>query len=191
MILRPPFLGFMAGIVAVFLGWTVGCRCDSGAQAELPESGSDDTTGSGTGLGARTYEGPIIDPLGELHLRPEDERFTPLVEPGQSGEGQITLGRPTVVGPLPRAEIEGVFSRFEAQLMFCYQSVLQADPHVSGAVTVVFFVQADGTVYSQSIEETQIESNDLDLCLLSEVATMQFPPPLADVRVRFPLLFEP
>lgn len=182
MTLRPLLIGAIVGCLAAVLGPMVGCRCDSGEPEEQLEAGTADTSGSANGFATTlTYDGPIIDPVG----------FSPPVENGQTERFHVTFGRPTVVGPLPRAEIEQVFSHSAAQLSFCYQSVLQVDPHLSGAVTVVFSVQSDGTVSNRFIEATEMENDDLGFCLLNEVASMRFPPPLSEALVTFPLLFEP
>lgn len=102
-------------------------------------------------------------------------------------------GQPVVLGALSKDAIDAEIKKHLAQIRYCYQRELTAQPDLSGKLVVKFVISKDGTISSASVKETTLNHPDLEACVVGRIQAMTFPEPKGGgiVIVSYPFLFRP
>jgi hypothetical protein len=110
---------------------------------------------------------------------------------GSSGAAPVPLGREAIIeGGLDRDLISGVIDRNMGQVRFCYEQALQADPGLAGRVAIAFVIGANGQVKSAAVENTTVNSKQVEECIVLRLRSWRFPLPSGgvDVKVSYPFV---
>ena len=112
---------------------------------------------------------------------------------GSAGNMPIPLGREAIIdGGLDRDVIDGVIQRNMGQIRFCYEQGLQLDASLSGRVGVKFVIGANGQIKVADVENTTLNSKQIEDCILLRLRSWKFPLPDGgvDVKVSYPFSFK-
>lgn len=139
-------------------------------------SGQGFSGGSGTGLGTGHGNGigtGVGDGIGRGGFR--------LVE-----EESI------VDGGLDKSVIAAVIQNNLAQIKYCYERQLVAEPDLFGKVVAQWTINAQGAVEGASVKQTTLNSNPVEKCMLAKISGWKFPQPKngTKVSVSYPFLFK-
>lgn len=104
---------------------------------------------------------------------------------------RILPGRTIVNGGLKRAEISRVIRRNLPRFKFCYEKQLNANPNLSGKVSVYFTIAPTGQVARATVRESTIGERRVERCVLEVTRSLRFPRPRGGgiVVVTYPFLF--
>lgn len=96
-----------------------------------------------------------------------------------------------VEGGLDREVIARVIQSELGQIRYCYERQLSASPDLYGKVQVRFTIGPEGTVLTQSVGSTTLQSPMVEGCILRRIAAWKFPKPKGgtQVLVTYPFLF--
>ena len=101
-------------------------------------------------------------------------------------EGQILEGQ----GSLSRAEIFKVIERHARAFRYCYEKQLLKDPSIHGKVVLNWTISKSGAVEAAKWKSSQIQSSEVNTCLISRLRDLHFPKPKGNaVTVDFPFVF--
>lgn len=101
----------------------------------------------------------------------------------------ITLGTEGLVeGGIDRESVMDVIRRNTGQIRFCYEQGLQQDPALAGRVFIRWIIDPNGSVKAASIQNTTLNSKQVEDCIMMRLKTWKFPLPSggAEVPVAFP-----
>lgn len=99
---------------------------------------------------------------------------------------RVGLGAPTVQGPLDSAIVRRVVARNQAQILHCYEQLLNRQPEASGRVIVEFVVVPSGSVSAASVRENATGDTGLASCIANAVRRWSYPEREAVTAVQFP-----
>ncbi len=113
----------------------------------------------------------------------------PVAEPIANGP-KVRVGEPVGASAMPQDVIRHVVHEHLRQLSACYESALEANPKLAGAVRVRFTIGPDGRVVQSHGEGLQGKVDD---CIATVISTARFPPPPngATIVVEYPFNFTP
>jgi len=95
-----------------------------------------------------------------------------------------------ISGFLSREQINRVVQANRAAIKYCYESALQREPKLSGAINAAWRVDRSGKVASVRIAKTTINSAKVEGCVLRQIKRWQFPKPDGgEVDVVYPFIF--
>ena len=102
--------------------------------------------------------------------------------------GPVEAGDPSATGALDKNIIRRYIRRNLARIRLCYERQLLVDPKLSGTVTAKFAIEPDGSVSGVSASGLHA---DVDSCVASVIAKIQFPKPRGGgyVNVTYPFRF--
>ncbi len=112
---------------------------------------------------------------------------------GSAGNMPIPLGKEAIIdGGLDRDVIDGVIQRNMGQIRFCYEQGLQLDASLSGRVGVKFVIGPNGQIKVADVENTTLNSKQIEDCILLRLRSWKFPLPDGgvDVKVSYPFSFK-
>lgn len=112
---------------------------------------------------------------------------------GSAGNMPIPLGREAIIdGGLDLDMVSEVIRRNMGQIRFCYEQGLQLDPSISGRVGVRFTIGGNGQVKVADVENTTLNSKQIEECILMRLKSWKFPLPDSgvDVKVSYPFSFK-
>jgi hypothetical protein len=112
---------------------------------------------------------------------------------GSAGNMPIALGREALIeGGLDLEMVSAVIRRNMGQVRFCYEQGLQLDPALAGRVGVKFVIGPDGMVKVADVENTTLNSQQIEQCILLRLKSWKFPLPDGgvDVKVSYPFSFK-
>lgn len=112
---------------------------------------------------------------------------------GSAGNMPIPLGREAIIeGGLDRDVIAAVINRNMGQIRFCYEQGLQMDPALAGRVGVKFVIGPNGQVKIADVENTTLNSKQIEDCVLLRLRSWKFPLPDGgvEVKVSYPFSFK-
>ena len=115
-------------------------------------------------------------------------------ESGDSDDSDSPLGgSPIVLGALDKSLIEGVIKGNLADIRYCYQQELSANPLLSGKIVIKFVIAKDGSVSKASIKASTMSSSAVESCLTERFMAFEFPEPTGGgiVIVSYPFIFNP
>ena len=112
---------------------------------------------------------------------------------GSAGNMPIPLGKEALIdGGLDLDMVSEVIRRNMGQIRFCYEQGLQLDPALAGRVGVKFIIGANGQVKIADVENTTLNSKQIEDCILLRLRSWKFPLPDGgvDVKVSYPFSFK-
>lgn len=111
---------------------------------------------------------------------------------GSAGNMPIPLGKEAIIqGGLDLDMVSDVIRRNMGQIRFCYEQGLQLDPSLAGRVGVRFTIGGNGQVKVADVENTTLNSKQIEDCILMRLKSWKFPLPDGgvDVKVSYPFSF--
>jgi TonB family protein len=111
---------------------------------------------------------------------------------GSAGTSTIPLGREALVeGGLDRDLIADVINRNMGQFRFCYEQGLQGEPSLAGRVAIRFTIGGNGSVKTAGVDNSTLNSNMVEQCVVQRMRSLKFPLPQGgvDVKVSYPFMF--
>lgn len=115
------------------------------------------------------------------------------IDLGGRGKGttRIVPGRTIIKGSLSKEEIGRVIRRNLARFKFCYEKQLNANPNLSGKISVYFTIAPTGSVANASVRETTMNDANVESCVEKVMRSLQFPKPRGGgiVVVTYPFVF--
>ena len=104
---------------------------------------------------------------------------------------EVGLGRPTILGSLPREIVLRIARRGLPGLRACYERSLSRSPRLAGRIVVRFVVHPSGAVQGVSVEPATVPGRALPGCIVRAVRRWVFPagPPGMSI-VRLPILHQ-
>lgn len=104
---------------------------------------------------------------------------------GRTGGYYLPLSEEAkIIGGLDRDQINAVVQRNLGQVIYCYEQGLQANPQLTGQVTVNFQIAPNGLVSVANVGQTNLNSRSVESCIVGKLRTWKFPRPKGDVSVR-------
>lgn len=102
-----------------------------------------------------------------------------------------TLAAQPLPAPSVKEDIKSVVKAHTAEVQTCYETALAKSSELQGKITVSFNIEPGGEVTSAAIQDSTLDHDGLERCVLSAVAGWQFSPrtgaePLA---VSYPFTF--
>lgn len=109
------------------------------------------------------------------------------------GETDFDSNKTIVQGGLDKETIARVIKRHWNEIKYCYEKELSKDPNLYGKVTVNFIIDGTGSVAEASIQQTTMNNENVEGCMLSHVRRWRFPEPKGggEVIVTYPWVFKP
>lgn len=115
------------------------------------------------------------------------------IDLGGRGKGttRIVPGRTIIKGSLSKAEIGRVIRRNLARFKYCYEKQLNANPNLSGKISVYFTIAPTGAVAQASVRETSMNEANVENCVVKVMRSLKFPKPRGGgiVVVTYPFVF--
>ncbi len=115
------------------------------------------------------------------------------IDLGGRGKGttRILPGRTIIQGSLSKEEIGRVIRRNLARFKYCYEKQLNANPNLSGKISVYFTIAPTGAVAQASVRETSMNDQNVESCVLTVMRSLKFPKPRGGgiVVVTYPFVF--
>jgi hypothetical protein len=115
------------------------------------------------------------------------------IDLGGRGKGttRIVPGRTIIQGSLTKEEIGRVIRRNLARFKYCYEKQLNANPNLSGKISVYFTIAPTGAVAQASVRETSMNDQNVESCVLTVMRSLKFPKPRGGgiVVVTYPFVF--
>lgn len=112
---------------------------------------------------------------------------------GSAGNMPVPLGREAIIeGGLDLDMVSDVIRRNMGQIRFCYEQGLQLDPSLAGRVGVRFVISGSGQVKLADVENTTLNSKQIEECIVMRLKSWKFPLPDGgvDVKVSYPFSFK-
>ncbi len=107
------------------------------------------------------------------------------------GEPVVYTGTYSVSGELDRETVRRYIQTKMDQVRWCYQQEVQKNPDLAGQVKIEWIILPTGKVTAVKVGTTSLGSTAVEQCLVSRVATWQFPSPKGGgtVKVSYPFIF--
>ena len=111
----------------------------------------------------------------------------PAAEP--TGPAVAALGKVSVKGDLPRAEVERLLRARVAAFRSCYESELAKSPRLKGRMVLELTVEPTGAVSLADVKTSTLGSSDADMCVGKAARDLHFKsrPGGQPVTVTFPI----
>ncbi|MEY2929528.1 MAG: hypothetical protein RL033_277, partial [Pseudomonadota bacterium] len=91
-------------------------------------------------------------------------------------------------GHLAPQKIRDVMQRQQASVSDCFEASLASQPNFKGTVTLVFAIEADGSVSQTSVLQSDFADCEVTQCLRAHLASLSFPAPEGGaVLVQYPI----
>jgi hypothetical protein len=115
------------------------------------------------------------------------------IDLGGRGKGRtrIVPGRTIIKGSLSKEEIARVIRRNFPRFKYCYEKQLNANPNLSGKISIYFTIAPTGSVASASVRETSMNDKTVENCTADVMKSLKFPKPKGGgiVVVTYPFVF--
>jgi TonB family protein len=107
------------------------------------------------------------------------------------GEPMVYTGISTVSGELDKETVRRYIQTKMDQVRWCYQQEVQKNPDLAGQVKIEWIILPTGKVTAVRVGVSSLGSQAVEQCLMSRVATWQFPSPKGGgtVKVSYPFIF--
>lgn len=103
---------------------------------------------------------------------------------------ELDAGGAKVSGFLSKEQINRVVQANRAAIKYCFESALQHEPHLSGAMTAHWRIDRSGAVATVRVAKTTLSNAKVEGCVLRQIKRWQFPKPDGgEVDVDYPFLF--
>ncbi|MEQ9500529.1 MAG: AgmX/PglI C-terminal domain-containing protein [Deltaproteobacteria bacterium] len=115
------------------------------------------------------------------------------IDLGGRGKGttRIVPGRTIIKGSLSKEEIGRVIRRNLARFKYCYEKQLNANPNLSGKISIYFTIAPTGSVAAAKVRETSMNDKTVEACTVKVMRSLKFPKPRGGgiVVVTYPFVF--
>ena len=93
---------------------------------------------------------------------------------------------------MDRDVIDAIIRRRQDRIRLCYERQLNFNPKLAGKVSLHFVIGGKGQVSSSRIVEDTMRNQNVNKCILTEIASWTFPTPRGGVNVDvdYPFFFE-
>ena len=103
---------------------------------------------------------------------------------------RVQRGAGDVQGFCKESDIQKVVSARQSGITYCYEKELARDPELQGKVTVNWRIGIDGKVMKAIIENSTLNSKDVEGCMVRNIERWQFPKPEGGMcQIRYPFVF--
>lgn len=104
---------------------------------------------------------------------------------GQGGGHYLPMSEDAVIeGGLDRDQVNAVVQRNFMQVRYCYEKGLQTKSSLSGRVSVHFIISPSGSVSLAKIDNTSLDSKQVESCIVQKLRGWKFPRPKGNVAVK-------
>ncbi len=102
-----------------------------------------------------------------------------------------TLAAQPLPAPSVKDDIKSVVKAHTTEVHACYETALAKFPKLQGKITVSFNIEPGGEVTSTAIQDSTLDHDGLERCVLSAAAGWQFSPRAgaAPLAVSYPFTF--
>jgi hypothetical protein len=143
------------------------------------------TGGGGTGWG-RVYGTSNIDTGGGRGVRARIGR-----KREKKVKYKVTTAAPEVEGFCAKEAINRVVRAHQGGIRFCFERELQRDPKLSGKVLVGWKINLEGRVQFAKIDNTSLQNERVEGCMLQNIRRWIFPKPEGGICViQYPFVFK-
>jgi len=115
------------------------------------------------------------------------------IDLGGRGKGRtrIVPGRTIIKGSLSKEEIARVIRRNFPRFKYCYEKQLNANPNLSGKISIYFTIAPTGSVAKASVRESSMGNATVESCTANVMKSLKFPKPKGGgiVVVTYPFVF--
>ena len=107
------------------------------------------------------------------------------------GTPVVFTGGYSVSGELDKATVRRYIQSKMNQIRWCYQQAVQRNPNLAGQVVYRWVITPTGKVIGVKVASTSLNSNEVEKCIASRIATWRFPSPRGGgtVKVKYPFIF--
>ncbi len=107
------------------------------------------------------------------------------------GEPVVYVGATDVSGELDKETVRRYIQTKMDQVRWCYQQEVQKNPDLAGQVKIEWIILPTGKVTAVRVGVSSLSNLAVEQCLVSRVATWQFPSPKGGgtVKVSYPFIF--
>ena len=104
---------------------------------------------------------------------------------------EVIPDEPETQGALDREIIQRVVRQHRREIQHCYEQQLQRNPDLDGRITMQWTISPAGDVVAASVEETTMNSPEVERCMAQRIQRWSFPEPDGGgiVRVNYPFNF--
>lgn len=74
-------------------------------------------------------------------------------------------------------EVKNTIRKYAGQIQECYAASIQRGNTKSGAITLDWYVDSDGTATAPEVIATELPDRELVVCIQKKIAGWRFPPP--------------
>ncbi|MEW5851879.1 MAG: AgmX/PglI C-terminal domain-containing protein [Myxococcota bacterium] len=105
---------------------------------------------------------------------------------------EVDNRRSVVDGGLSKDEVGQVIRRYLSLVKHCYEKELNRNPNLAGKVHIGFTIAGTGRVSQAEVQESALDDDVVETCVLRVVQRMMFPPPRGGgvVVVSYPFIFQ-
>ncbi len=147
------------------------------------------------------HKAALIDPLPdrrvaslkEFDLKSALEEPEPEVELPSPEQEEL----PKMIWSTDREGIKGAVQESLPEIIECYEAWSRAQPDLEGKIIVNFSISADedkekdiGHVTQAKLDESQLQHQMMEACLLDVMEELQFVAPEKELTVRYPFMFK-
>lgn len=106
-------------------------------------------------------------------------------------EPEVVPQEPETEGALDREIIQRVVRQNRREIQHCYEQELNRNPDLSGQITMQWVISPGGDVVNASVEDTTMNSHEVEQCMAGRIQRWSFPEPEGGgiVRVNYPFNF--
>jgi hypothetical protein len=98
-----------------------------------------------------------------------------------------------VVGPegsLTKEAIHAIITAYSPSVKGCYDDELARSPNLTGRVVVTLKVEPDGHVSTAKVDETTMNNERVESCLVRQLLSWAFPKAGGPAIVTYPMVFQ-
>jgi outer membrane biosynthesis protein TonB len=160
-----------------------------GSLADPNDGGYTSTSTGGADPGTDGSKGPAIEGLDKGG--PGKNLADVALDKGPIKANPIA-GNPTLggSGKLDKETVHKYIRRQMSGIKWCYQTALQANPTLTGKLTLSFTILPTGKVATPEVVQSSISDSDLNACVKQKMGAWRFPQPKEGgvVKVSYPLV---
>jgi TonB family protein len=109
------------------------------------------------------------------------------------GDTRVVPGKTTVQGACETSVVAKAIDRHSNEIRYCYEVELNKDPNLYGKVSVTFLIDAAGGIGDASVQQSTLNNNNVEQCMLSRIRRWRFPQPKGGGQcvINYPWIFKP
>ena len=108
-------------------------------------------------------------------------------------EPKVVPGKPIVTGALDKETIQRIIRQHRNEYRYCYEKELNRKRDLNGKIVMKFTIAGNGSVIASGVDETTMNSPEVEQCIASKIKRWVFPAPKGGgiVVVKYPFIFKP